>query len=129
MTVVTGKSTLAKILLRILDFDQGELTVNGVDIRKYNPAEYHRHLSAVFQGFSKFDGTVKENVGVGFVDKIHSRAAVEKAVTLGGADAVVNSLPNGLRTHLDSASFDPSQHPANTQHGLSGGEVSCADHS
>ena len=91
-------------------------------------------ISAVFQGFSKFDGTVKENVGVGFVDKVHSRATVEKAVTLGGADSVVNSLSNGLQTYidssgLDSASFFPSQDTSNIQHGLSHGEVSCADHS
>jgi hypothetical protein len=57
-------------------------------------------------------------------------------VTLAGADAIIRSLPNGLRTHLDSSSLDsasfvPSQHTdytinANIQHGLSGGEVSCS---
>ena len=125
---------MAKILLRILDFDGGELTVNGVDIRKYNPAEYHRHLTAVFQGFSRFDATVKENIGVGFVDQLQSRTAVEKAARLAGADGIVKSLPNGLRTHLDSntlssPSFFPLPEPTDQsvnldiQHGLSGGEV------
>ena len=73
---------------------------------------------------------------MGFVDQLQSRVAVEKAVALAGADAIVKSLPNGLRTHLDSSSLDPAafvppQHTdyainANIQHGLSGGEVSCS---
>jgi len=129
-----GKSTLAKILLRILDFDDGDLLINGVDIRRYNPVDYHRHVTAVFQGFSKFDSTVKENVGVGFVEQIGSCRAIEKAIQLAGADAIISSLPDGLQTKLDTASFSSmyapfmdtsrNQQQATTHHGLSGGEVS-----
>jgi ABC-type multidrug transport system fused ATPase/permease subunit len=126
-----GKSTLAKILLRILDFDEGDLLINQVDIRRYNPVEYHRHITTVFQGFSKFDSTVKENVGVGFVEQLGSRTAIEKAINLAGADSIVSSLPNGLRTILDTSptyaqftDITRDQPPAFTHHGLSGGEVS-----
>jgi ABC-type multidrug transport system fused ATPase/permease subunit len=132
--VRVGKSTLAKILLRILEFDEGDLLVNGVDIHRYNPVEFHRHVTAVFQGFSKYNSTVRENVGVGLVEKLGSRAAIEKAVQLAGADNIVDSLPNGLRTKLDTAGFDSaayapfpdaagSHFPGHTHHGLSGGEV------
>lgn len=126
----TGKSTLAKILLRIDDFDKGSLVVNDVDIRRYNPAEYHSHLSAVFQGFSKFSTTVKENVGLGNVEKIGYKSAVEAAVHLAEADTLVESLPNGLKTMLETPGFESfsfghmgGSHSEFQRHGLSGGEV------
>jgi len=61
------------MLLRILDFDEGELLVNGVDIRSLDLADYHRRVTAVFQAFSKFNSTVKENVGVGMFSNILNR--------------------------------------------------------
>lgn len=130
----SGKSTLAKVILRIIDFDHGGLTVNGVDIRRLSPAEYHRHVTTVFQGFSKYNSTVRENVGLGYVQKLQSQSAVSRAVHLGGADSFVDSLPNGLRTKLDASGFDTMPYtpnsgsnsgcgmPSRQHHGLSGGE-------
>ncbi|KAF8974685.1 P-loop containing nucleoside triphosphate hydrolase protein [Flammula alnicola] len=125
----SGKSTLARILLRIDDFDKGSLLINGIDIRRYNPAEYHSHLSAVFQGFSKFSTTVKENVGLGNVEKIGYRPAIETAIHLAEADTLVESLPNGLKTMLETPGFESFSYPgsmdyhhSSQRHGLSGGE-------
>ncbi|TFK29234.1 P-loop containing nucleoside triphosphate hydrolase protein [Coprinopsis marcescibilis] len=126
----SGKSTLARILLRIVDFEKGSLHVNGVDVRCYSPAEYHSHLSAVFQGFSKFNSTVKENVGLGNVDKIRYKPAIETAIHLAEADTLVESLPNGLKTQLESPGFESVSYPGSMgsydmspqRHGLSGGE-------
>lgn len=125
----SGKSTLAKILLRIDDYDKGSLLVNGLDIRRYHPAEYHSHLSAVFQGFSKFSTTVKENVGLGNVEKIGYRQAIETAIHLAEADTLVQSLPNGLKTMLETPGFESFSYPTlvnndylSQRHGLSGGE-------
>lgn len=132
--VAVGKSTLAKVLLRIVDFETGNLFVNGIDIRRYDPVEYHRHITTVFQGFSKFNSTVKENIGVGYVQKMGSRAAIDKAVNLAGAETIIGSLPNGLRTKLDTSGFSSTTFPpfsnntgslktSRVHHGLSGGEV------
>lgn len=130
LTDKAGKSTLARILLRIVDHDKGSLLVNGVDVRRYNPAEYHRHLSAVFQGFSKFSSTVKENVGLGNVEKIGYRPAIETAIHLAEADTLVESLPNGIKTMLETPGFEAVSYPGMEgfdtyprRHGLSGGEV------
>ncbi|KAH0587187.1 hypothetical protein H2248_005996 [Termitomyces sp. 'cryptogamus'] len=124
----SGKTTLAKILLRILDFDSGYLKVNGVDVRRYLPDDYHRHTSAVFQSFSKFNATVQENVGLGFVEHLNENRAVSTAVHLAAADEIVASLPQGLRTTLDNPGFESISYPGmncrrHSQHnGLSGGE-------
>jgi ABC-type multidrug transport system fused ATPase/permease subunit len=128
----SGKSTLARILLRIVDFEKGSLFVNGVDVRRYRPEEYHRHLSAVFQGFSKFNSTVKENVGLGNVDKIRYQPAIQKALHLAEADTLIESLPEGIKTMLEAPGFESISYPGcmgfdygngPQKHGLSGGEV------
>jgi len=127
----SGKSTLAKVLLRIIDFDKGSLHVNGVDIRRYNPDEYHSHLTAVLQGFSKFNASVKENVGVGSVENLTQDAAIKRAIHLAEADGIVESLPCGLQTTLDTSGFEAFSYPGmrnpspssfQQHHGLSGGE-------
>ncbi|KAG6866497.1 hypothetical protein C0991_003041 [Blastosporella zonata] len=123
-----SKSTLAKILLRILDFDGGSLKVNGIDLRRYLPDEYHRHISAVFQGFSKFNATVQENVGLGYVEHLSEDSAVTEAVRLAAADEVVASLPKGLLTTLHNPGFENISYPGmnyrrhSSHNGLSGGE-------
>lgn len=107
----------------------GDLSINGFDIRRYNPSDYHQHLTAVFQGFSKFNTTVRENVGMGRVEKLRSRATIETAIHLAEADNVVNSLPYGLRTILETPGFESMSYSgsgctgSSRQHGLSGGEV------
>ncbi|EKM59342.1 uncharacterized protein PHACADRAFT_85750 [Phanerochaete carnosa HHB-10118-sp] len=130
----SGKSTLANILLRVTGFDEGELLVNGHDVRRYDAAEYHRHLTAVFQGFSKFDASVRQNVGVGYFPDMQHPAAVARAVKLAGADPVVAALPQGLKTRLDASGAGASlphfaaadqghrASPRGRPQGLSGGE-------
>jgi len=103
-----------------------------VDIRRLTPSEYHRHVTTVFQGFSKYNSTVRENVGLGYVPNLQSPAAIERAIRLGGSDAFVGSLPNGIKTKLDASGFEfmpyspVAGHSVSSrlQHGLSGGEVS-----
>lgn len=125
----TGKSTLAKILLRIIDYDKGSLLVNDAEMRRYDPAEYHSHVSAVFQGFSKFNTSVKENVGLGNLEKIGYKPAIEAAIRLAEAETVVQSLPNGLKTMLETPGQDSWSYfgsctvDAAQRQGLSGGEV------
>jgi len=86
----------------------------------------------VFQGFSRFEGSVKHNVGVGYVPDMRSPTSIEKAVSLAGAKKIVHSLPNGLKTPLDASGCNPvarpfgdsvSCGPDRRQYGLSGGEV------
>jgi len=120
----SGKSTLAKALLRLLDFHSGELSINGVDIRRYHPKDYHTHVSAVLQDFSKYNFTLSDNVGLGNVNKM-SPKTVGRALHQAEADGIIESLPQGLSTPLETPGFEA--FPMNDSytprsHGLSGGE-------
>ncbi|KAI9512730.1 P-loop containing nucleoside triphosphate hydrolase protein [Russula earlei] len=129
----SGKSTLGKVLSRIVDFNSGELLINDVDVRRYEPAELHRATTAVFQNFCKYNGTVAENVGVGYIPDLDRPAALRRAVRLAEGDHIVRSLPHGINTRLDTLGLDSmSYSPAGmgacgarapwASHGLSGGE-------
>lgn len=127
-----GKSTLAKVLLRVIEYDDGELLINGSDLRRLDPTDYHTRVTTVLQGFSKFESSLRENVGVGYIPEMRSGDAVQKAVDLAGASNILYSLPNGIKTMLDTSSgqsspvreeFFPRGCPGHQRHGLSGGEV------
>lgn len=101
-----GKTTLMHVLLRLFDFTSGEFLVNGVDIRRYSPADLHRRTTALFQSFSKFgNATVRENTGTGDISRISSDDALEEALKRGSAAGLVDSLPFGLETKLDFGGF------------------------
>ncbi|KAF7978304.1 hypothetical protein HWV62_903 [Athelia sp. TMB] len=128
----SGKSTLAQILLRILDFESGSLYMNDVDARRFDPDDFHAHCMCVFQGFAKYNSTVRENVGVGNIRELGTPGAVHAAIGLAGAEELVDALPDGYKTKLDAAGAGFAYLPSfsspsesvkpQTHHGLSGGE-------
>jgi len=88
-------------------------------------------MSAVFQAFSKHNGTARENIGVGYVEEMDSPSAIKKATGLAKAAHIVDSMPDGLETKLDASGFysppsfttNSGERPSYSYHGLSGGEV------
>jgi hypothetical protein len=101
------------VLSRLYSFDSGEFLINDVDVRKYDPVDLHAHSSAVFQSFSKFvNASIRENTGVGQVSTLSpsssttsSDNAIRTALRMGGAVNLVDSLPDGLETRLDSGGY------------------------
>lgn len=83
----------------------------------------------MFQTFSKFNATVQENVGLGYVEELTEDQAVSAALQLAAADELVASLPQGLGTTLDNPGFESISYPGmnyrrhSQNNGLSGGEV------
>lgn len=58
----SGKTTMIKLLCRLYDPDEGEILLNGVDIRKFRQDQYSMLFSVVFQDFQLFDFEIGENV-------------------------------------------------------------------
>ncbi|KAG8965910.1 hypothetical protein FRC05_002968 [Tulasnella sp. 425] len=105
-----GKSTLMHLLLRLFDYDHSrsnsKLLINGHPAESYSPAELHKHSTAVFQNFSKLtNAPVKENAGIGDVDKMDDDQEVEDALRNGGAWDFVQSLHDGMNTRLEAGGF------------------------
>ena len=108
-----GKSTLVKLLCRLYDPTKGEITLNGIDIRKYDYEEYMALFSVVFQDSSLFSFSIAENVAA---STEYDTARVENCVRRSGMSERLDSMPDGINTCLYK-DFD--------EHGveISGGEA------
>lgn len=92
-----GKSTLIKLLLRLYDPQQGQVLVDGIDIRRFDPAALRSRMGVLFQDFLRFSLTVEENIALG---DVQGRPDITGALGLSGADEFVSHLPQGERTLL-----------------------------
>lgn len=93
-----GKSTLVNLLLRFYDPQEGAITVDGVDVRKWDLAALRRRFAVVLQEVDCFAGTLRENVGLG-------RSGIDDARILQAlgevqAGPLLARLPLGIDTTL-----------------------------
>ena len=93
----SGKTTFIKLLCRLYDPTEGEILLNGIDIRKYNYKEYMMIFSVVFQDFKLFSLTLGENVST----KInYDEEEVKNALKKSGFHNWLSTMPEGLNTYL-----------------------------
>ncbi|HEY1597069.1 MAG TPA: thiol reductant ABC exporter subunit CydD, partial [Thermoleophilaceae bacterium] len=92
----SGKSTVAALLLRLVEPGAGAISVGGVDLAMCHTEAWREQLAWVPQHPSLLRGTVADNIRLG--DPAASRARVEHAAALAGADAFIAALPSGYDT-------------------------------
>ena len=93
----SGKTTMIKLLCRMYDPTEGEILLNGINIRKYDYDQYLAIFSVVFQDFQLLSQPLGENVaGAMEYDRKRARNALETA----GLAGHLESLPQGLDTYL-----------------------------
>ncbi|MFF3275655.1 ABC transporter ATP-binding protein [Streptomyces chrestomyceticus] len=90
-----GKSTVVKLLARFHDATEGQVLVDGADIRAYDPPAYRRLLGVVPQEAHLFTGDIADNVRYGRPDATDQE--VEAAVRAVGALPAVAAQPYGFR--------------------------------
>ena len=93
----SGKTTFIKLLCRLCDPDQGEILLNGVDIRRYKYEEYLKFFSTVFQDYQIFAFRLGENVAA---ESEYQEERVKKALEEAGFGERLASLEAGLHTQL-----------------------------
>ena len=93
----SGKTTFIKLLCRLYDPQEGQILLNGIDIRKYNYRDYMDIFSVVFQDFQLLPQSLGANVaGTGSYD----RERVKKALVDAGFEERMSAMPQGLDTQL-----------------------------
>jgi ATP-binding cassette, subfamily B, bacterial len=90
-----GKTTVVKLITRLYDPTEGQVLLDGVDLREYSLEDLHRHIGVIFQDFMRFEMTARENIAVGRVDRPHQQADIESAAHKSLADTVVDKLSGG----------------------------------
>ncbi len=92
-----GKSTLVKLLCRLYDPTEGEITLNGMDIRKYKYEEYMALFSVVFQDADVFSFSMAENVAA---DISYDGERVTECVKRAGLEQRLHQMKRGIETCL-----------------------------
>ena len=95
-----GKTTIIKLLAGLYEPTEGRVFLDGRDLHDWDLAALRRRIGVIFQDFNRYQLSLRENVGFGDSRRLEDIALVDSAVTQGGADAVVTSLPAGLETGL-----------------------------
>ncbi len=118
----SGKTTLISLLTRFYDVQKGSITVDGLDVREWDPAALRRSIGVVLQDVFLFSGTIEDNLRLGedlprerlvaAAKEVHAHAFIERLE--GGYDAKVvergATLSTGEKQLLSFAralAFDP----------------------
>jgi ABC-type multidrug transport system fused ATPase/permease subunit len=91
----SGKSSLMNLLLGYNDYQEGQLLVDGVDIKEYNKASYRKNLGIVLQNPALFAGTIKSNVTM---EREYSDEEVIKVMNQVGAGYMLEKNEEGIYT-------------------------------
>jgi ATP-binding cassette subfamily B protein len=95
-----GKSTLIKLLCRFYDPDEGAIEIDGIDLRRLDPAALRRAITVLMQEPVHYGETFSDNVRLGDLEHPGGEDAVASATRAAGADDVAARLPRGAATLL-----------------------------
>ncbi|KAH9942416.1 P-loop containing nucleoside triphosphate hydrolase protein [Epithele typhae] len=97
-----GKSTILKLILRLYDPNEGTILLDGFDIRTFKLSDVRRAMTVLFQDYSHFPLSVRDNIALGYPDGASTDEQVREAAALGGAAELIESLPRGYNAYLRS---------------------------
>ena len=95
-TTGAGKTTIAKLLARFYDPQQGAVTLDGVDLRDLDDATLRQHVTLLTQENFIFGGSIADNIEFGRPGA--SREEIERAAAIVGADEFIRAMPDGYDT-------------------------------
>jgi len=90
-----GKTTVVKLITRLYDPSEGQILLDGVDLREYSLEDLYREIGVIFQDFMRYELPARENIAVGRVEEINNLALLRAAARKSMADKVIGRLPRG----------------------------------
>jgi ATP-binding cassette, subfamily B, multidrug efflux pump len=93
-----GKTSIINLLMRFYDPQQGQVLIDGVDVRAVRQQELRRHVGLVLQDVFLFSGTIEDNIRLG--DTGITDEQIRRAARYVGADRFIDALPEGYRTEV-----------------------------
>ncbi len=91
-----GKTTVVKLITRLYDPSEGQILLDGIDLREYDLAKLHAEIGVIFQDFMRYEMTARENIAVGRIEVPHAPEEIAYAAEKSLAVEVVAKLENGF---------------------------------
>ena len=101
-----GKTTLTKILTGLYDDYEGEILINGKELRGYTQAEIKSLSAVVYQDFCRYPLDFYSNIAIGSANNMHDREKIESAVNTIGLSNAVDKLPKKYETPVTKVKED-----------------------
>lgn len=97
----SGKSTLINLVPRFFDVTEGEVLVDGIDVREYKEEDLNNKLGYVSQKAVIFSGTVASNVTYGeSLNQDNSMESVNRSLNIAQAEEFVSNMPEGIESSI-----------------------------
>jgi len=95
-----GKTTIVKLLTRLYDPVEGQVLLDGTDLREYDLEDLYREIGVIFQDFMRYEMTARENIAVGKIEHINELDLLKRSAQKSMADDVVRKLGSGYEQML-----------------------------
>jgi ATP-binding cassette, subfamily B, bacterial len=95
-----GKTTIVKLLVRLYDPVDGQILLDGVDLREYDLEDLYREIGVIFQDYMRYEMTARENIAVGQIDLVNNLPELQRSAQKSMADEVVAKLGAGYEQVL-----------------------------
>jgi ATP-binding cassette subfamily B protein len=95
-----GKTTVVKLLTRLYDPSEGQILLDGFDLREYNLEDLYREIGVIFQDFMRYEMTARENIAVGRIEQVDDLRLLHQSAQKSMADEVIGKLPHGYEQML-----------------------------
>lgn len=89
-----GKTTIVKLITRLYDPTEGQILLDGVDLREYNLEDLYREIGVIFQDFMRYEMTASENIASGLIEELGNLSLLRNAAHKSLADEVIERLPH-----------------------------------
>ncbi len=95
-----GKTTFIKLLTRLYDPTEGQILLDGRDLKEYDLGDLYRLFGIIFQDFGKYAVSVSDNIRFGDIHRPEDREAIRHAAAESSAEEFIDRLPEGYDTPL-----------------------------
>ena len=96
----SGKTSLAKLLCRLYDPVAGKITIDGIDLRQFDPKDLRRQVSVLLQDYARYALTARENIWLGDISLKPRDDKIYVAARQAQADDFLQKMPRGYDTVL-----------------------------
>ena len=95
-----GKTTLVKLMTRLYDPIEGQVLLDGIDLREYDLDDLYREIGVIFQDFMRYEMTARQNIAVGQIDEVKNLELLKNAAVKSMANEVIERLPHDYEQML-----------------------------
>ena len=96
----SGKTTLIKLINRLYEPTRGSIKINGKELKQFSLHSFRKKLTVIFQIFSKYNASVKENIQYSDIHHQGGKSKVIQAAQFAHSDDFISTLPNQYDTQL-----------------------------